>query len=170
MMDYCEVCGKKVETKTISRKEVFNVCGEATEVEAQVMVCAECGEELFNETLDSATLVSAYNKYRKKHKLLLPEEIKQIREQYGLSQTSFAKLLNWEDKTIRRYENGVIQDRAHNDLLLFLRDSENMRKYLIENGAVLDEKQESKVFEAVEELGSDMEERNERILFRDITF
>lgn len=47
------------------------------------------------QELDSATLVSAYNEYRRRHKLLLPEEIKKIREQYGLSQRSFAKLLNW---------------------------------------------------------------------------
>ena len=63
-------------------------------------MCAECGEELFCEKLDSATLVNAYNEYRRRHKLLLPEEIKKIREQYGLSQRSFAKLLNWGDKTI----------------------------------------------------------------------
>ena len=63
----------------------------------------------------------------------MPEEIKKIREQYGLSQRSFAKLLNWGDKTICRYENGSIQDKAHNSLLLFLREPENMRTYLTEN-------------------------------------
>ena len=108
MMDYCEVCGREVETKIITQKEIFNVCGEDIEVDAQVMVCAECGEELFNEELDSATLINAYNEYRRRHKLLLPEEIRKIREQYGLSQRSFAKLLNWCDKTIRRYENGAV--------------------------------------------------------------
>lgn len=77
-------------------------------IDAQVMVCAECGEELFCEELDSATLVNAYNEYRRKHKLLLPDEIKKIREKYGLSQRSFAKLLNWGDKTICRYENGFV--------------------------------------------------------------
>lgn len=94
MMDYCEVCGREVETKIITRKEVFNVCREDIEVDAKVMVCAECGEELFNEELDSATLINAYNEYRRRHKLLLPEEIRRIRGQYGLSQRSFAKLLN----------------------------------------------------------------------------
>ena len=140
MMDYCEVCGREVETKIITRREIFNVCGEDIEVDAQLMVCAECGEELFNEELDSATLINAYNEYRRRHKLLLPEEIRKIREQYGLSQRSFAKLLNWGDKTIRRYENGAVQDRAHNSLLLFLREPENMRTYLTENEVALDEK------------------------------
>lgn len=157
MMNYCEACGKEVETKVISRKEIFNVCGEDIEVDAQVMVCADCGEELFCEELDSATLINAYNEYRKKHKLLLPEEIKKIREQYGLSQRSFAKLLNWGDKTICRYENGSVQDRAHNSLLLFLREPENMRTYLTENEVMLDERQKSRLLNIVEKLEKDTE-------------
>lgn len=165
MMDYCEVCGREVETKIITRKEIFNVCGEAIEVDAQVMVCAECGEELFNEELDSATLINAYNEYRRRHKLLLPEEIRRIREQYGLSQRSFAKLLNWGDKTIRRYENGAVQDRAHNSLLLFLREPENMRTYLTENEVALDEKQISRLLETVEKLEQDTDFRVGRRYF-----
>lgn len=165
MMDYCEVCGREVETKIITRKEILNVCGEDIEVDAQVMVCAECGEELFNEGLDSATLINACNEYRRRHKLLLPEEIRRIREQYGLSQRSFAKLLNWGDKTIRRYENGAVQDRAHNSLLLFLREPENMRTYLTENEVALDEKQISRLLETVEKLEQDTDFRVGRRYF-----
>lgn len=100
MRKYCDECKKEVETKIITKRETYDVCGEAIEVDARVLVCAECGEEFYSEELDSATLVRAYNEYRRRHKLLLPEEIKKIREQYGLSQRSFAKLLNWGDKTI----------------------------------------------------------------------
>ena len=165
MMDYCEVCEKEVETKVIMRKETFNVCGEDIEVNAQIMVCADCGEELFNEELDSKTLVCAYNEYRRKHKLLFPEEIKRIREQYGLSQRSFAKLLNWGDKTIHRYENGAIQDRVHNSLLLFLREPENMRTYLLENEVTIDEKQKARLLETVERLEQTTEYRTGRRFF-----
>ena len=165
MMDYCEVCEKEVETKVITRKETFNVCGEDIEVNAQIMVCADCGEELFNEELDSKTLICAYNEYRRKHKLLFPEEIKRIREQYGLSQRSFAKLLNWGDKTIHRYENGAIQDRVHNSLLLFLREPENMRTYLLENEVTIDEKQKARLLETVERLEQTTEYRIGRHFF-----
>lgn len=165
MMDYCEVCEKEVETKVITRKETFNVCGEDIEVNAQIMICADCGEELFNEELDSKTLVCAYNEYRRKHKLLFPEEIKRIREQYGLSQRSFAKLLNWGDKTIHRYENGAIQDRVHNSLLLFLREPENMRTYLLENEVTIDEKQKARLLETVERLEQTTEYRTGRRFF-----
>lgn len=165
MMEYCDSCGKEVETRIISRQETFNVCGEDITIEAQVLVCAECGEELFCEELDAATLVNAYNEYRRKHKLLLPDEIKKIREQYGLSQRSFAKLLNWGDKTICRYENGSVQDKAHNSLLLFLREPENMRTYLTENEIALDERQIAKLLETVEKLEQNTEYRAGRRFF-----
>ena len=165
MMEYCDVCGKEVETKIITRQETFKVCGEDITLDAQVLVCAECGEELFCEELDSATLVNAYNEYRRKHKLLLPDEIKKIREQYGLSQRSFAKLLNWGDKTICRYENGSVQDKAHNSLLLFLREPENMRTYLTENEIALDERQKTKLLDTVEKLEQDTEYRVGRRFF-----
>lgn len=155
MRRYCEECGREVETKIITCKESYGVCGETIEVDAQVLVCAECGEELYCEELDNATLIKAYNAYRKKHKLLLPEEIKAIREQYHLSQRSFAKLLNWGDKTIFRYENGSIQDKAHNSLLLFLREPKNMRTYLIENEIMLDIKQKEKLIKTIDKLEQD---------------
>ena len=130
MSKYCDECGKKVETKIETKRETYEVCGEKIEVEAQVLVCAECGEEFFCEELDNATLVNAYNEYRRRHKLLMPDEIKRIREQYGLSQRSFAKLLNWGDKTVHRYENGSIQDKAHNSMMVFLKEPSNMVAYL----------------------------------------
>ncbi len=144
MKKYCEECGKNVETKVIAKKEIYDVCGEPVEVDTQVVVCVDCGEEFYSEELDNATLVRAYNEYRRRHKLLLPEEIKEIREQYGLSQRSFAKLLGWGDRTICRYENGSIQDKAHNSLLLFLRKPGNMGRYLTENEVTLNERQKRK--------------------------
>lgn len=165
MMEYCDVCGKEVETKIVTRQESFNVCGEEIIVDVRVLVCAECGEELFCEELDSKTLVNAYNEYRRKHKLLLPEEVKEIREKYGLSQRSFAKLLNWGDKTICRYENGSIQDKAHNSLLLFLREPENMRTYLTENEVTLDERQKERLLDTVNKLEKDTEYRVGRQFF-----
>lgn len=95
----------------------------------------------------------------------MPEEIKKIREQYGLSQRSFAKLLNWGDKTICRYENGSVQDKVHNSLLLFLREPENMRTYITENEIALDERQKAKLLETVEKLEVDNEYRARKKFF-----
>ena len=152
MRKYCEECGREVETRIVRKQECYQVCGEPIEVVADVLVCEECGEEFYCEELDNATLVRAYNEYRRRHKLLLPEEIKAIREKYGLSQRSFAKLLNWGDKTIFRYENGSIQDKVHNSMLLFLREPENMRTYLEENEIALTPKQRQKLMSVLDSL------------------
>ena len=60
MRKYCEECGKEVATKIVIKKEAYDVCGEAVEVDAQMLVCVECGEEFFCENLDNATLALAY--------------------------------------------------------------------------------------------------------------
>ncbi len=166
MKKYCEECGKEVEAKIVVKKEKYEVYGENIEVKTQVLTCEHCGEEFFCEELDNATLISVYNEYRKRHMLLLPDEIKKIREQYGLSQRSFAKLLNWGDKTIRRYENGSIQDKAHNSLLLFLREPENMKTYLVENEILLDDKQKSKLLDKIEELQQDSKRKQSEKLVK----
>ena len=64
MRKYCEECGREVETKVITKRESYDVCGESIEVDAQILVCAECGEEFYCEELDNATLIRAYNEYR----------------------------------------------------------------------------------------------------------
>lgn len=165
MKKYCENCRKEVKPEISTKKESYVVCGENTEVNAQILICPDCGEEFFCETLDNATLVNAYNNYRKKHMLLLPEEIRKIREQYGLSQRSFSKLLNWGDKTIFRYENGSIQNKAHNSLLLFLRKPENMRTFLIDNEISLNEKQKTKLLEIIDRLEQNTEHQTTREFF-----
>lgn len=143
---------KKVDTKLILENKVYKVNSDDIEVQANILVCCCCNEEIYYKELDDAILINVYNKYRKKHKLLLPEEIKQIRALYGLSQRGFAKLLNWGDKTIRRYENGSIQDKAHNSLLMFLKKPENMKEYILENENSLDEKHLSGLLELVDKL------------------
>ena len=53
MKKYCEECGKEVEAKIITRKEIYDVCGEPIEVDAQLLVCIECGEELLTQASSS---------------------------------------------------------------------------------------------------------------------
>ena len=147
MKCFCERCNMMVDYDTRSVVESFPVYGEQIQIQSSIAVCKNCGSEIFNEQLDSNNLLVAQNEYRKKHKLLTAGEIIAIREQYGLSQRSFAKLLDWGDKTIRRYESGSVQSKAHNSLLLFLKDPQNMDNFLTQNEITLDEKQLKKLKE-----------------------
>ena len=126
--NFCPNCEEYTETTFGVENEVYNVRGEPTEIEAEVVTCQKCREKIFNEERDSRNLEKAYSQYRKKHNLLSQSEIRTIREKYGLSQRALSRLLGWGEITIHRYENGAIQDNVHDSLLRFIEDPENMQR------------------------------------------
>ncbi len=152
MIKYCNNCDDMVEVNIADKIQVLNVLGEEIKVDTQVAQCPVCGDEVFVEELDSITLNKAYDIYRQNHKIIPTDDIIQLRNQYGLSQRSFAKLLRWSDKTIRSYENGSIPSMAHNGLLKLLKEPYNMKKYIEENEVDLDTKQLAKLEDKIDDI------------------
>ncbi|MBA7693286.1 hypothetical protein ES703_101865 [subsurface metagenome] len=130
---FCPNCEEYTETTVRVEKEVYNVRGEPTEIEAEVTICQKCGEKIFDEERDSRNLEKVYSQYREKHNLLSPDQICAIREKYGLSQRALSRLLDWGEITIHRYENGAIQDNVHNSLLRLIEDPQNIQKFFEAN-------------------------------------
>lgn len=149
MKKYCDKCKQLVNTKIINKTEEYEVFGEKIQIVSEIRICAECGKELFDEELDEKTLNKVYDQYKIKNNLLSAEEIVQIRNKYGLSQRSLAKLLGWGDKTIFRYENGSLQNKTHNYILEQLKDENNMFKYLQDNKDRIDTKIYNKVINKI---------------------
>jgi len=131
---YCPRCEAFVEPYDEVEEQVIPVRGEDVAMSGSVLHCSMCKEALVSEEHDSATLAGAYGIYRKRHGLLTPQEIRAIRESYGLSQRSIAKLLGWGEITVHRYESGAIQDAAHDSLLRLLQEPSNLLA-LLENAA-----------------------------------
>lgn len=93
--DFCPNCEEYTDATLGVEKEVYNVRGEPIEIEAEIATCQKCGMKIFDEERDSRNLEKAYNLYREQHKLLSPDEIRVIREKYGLSQRALSRLLGW---------------------------------------------------------------------------
>lgn len=134
MKRYCGHCDAEKEVRVEQRQEEYPVKGFPITIDATVCVCTECGQPVWDSELDDENLKKAFRVYRQKNNLLMPEEIKQIRQQYGLSQVDFAKVLGLGDKTIARYENGSIQDEAQNNLILLMRERGNFQRLLERQG------------------------------------
>lgn len=117
MLRYCPKCDTERELNLVQRPETYPVKGEPITVLANVMVCPVCGTDVFDEDLDSQNLAAAYAQYRQQKGLLGPQDIKGIREKYGLSQRGLAALLGWSQATVVRYEAGAIPSVAHNEQL-----------------------------------------------------
>lgn len=151
---YCSNCDKETQTKSSSRKEIIAVRGEEFEILSSILLCLECNNEIFNEEIESANLEIAYSNYRKKHGLLSPIEIKEIREKYHLSQRALSKLLGWGEITLHRYESGAIQDEVHNTVLSLISQSENMFKVFEKNKSNLTVSEIDKLEKKLNELFS----------------
>jgi len=123
---YCDNCRDDVETRVIERDEEFPVRGDPVRVKSSVRVCNVCGEDIFDEELDSRNLETAFDVYRERHDVISSSEIEALREKYGLSQRSLAALLGWGEVTVHRYESGAIPDEAHNQMLRLLGDPRNV--------------------------------------------
>lgn len=112
----CPVCGGNVaivteptELRQGSRRAVIDV---------EHFRCADCGEVFYTaEQADAAQRALAV-RLREEDGLLTPEQIRAVREKYGLSQAQFEKLLSVGDKTVVRWERGtVFQNKATDQLI-----------------------------------------------------
>ena len=93
MTRYCAECNKNVDVILSKKKINLHVKGIEVSIDADILVCKECGEEVWDKDIDDRVMRELYAKYRLTKGLLLPEEIKNIRSQYGVSQVVFAKIL-----------------------------------------------------------------------------
>lgn len=146
---FCPNCEEEVGIKVEEITEETTVRNKPISLTAKVAVCPQCERKLFDEELESANIDRAFQIYRDKYDLLTPEEIKGIREKYGLSQRAMAKFLGWGEVTINRYENGAVQDEAHNDVLKFIDDPKDMLKLFRDKKGNLPSNMASKLEERI---------------------
>src|SRR5665647_475455 len=142
---FCPTCMKDTDVRIEDRRETLPVRGEDIEVDARVAVCSTCGEDVWLDELEDETLALAFAEYRSRHHLLHPEEMQRIRRLWGLGQRAFAQLLGWGEITLHRYENGSLQDAAHDAQLRMAERPENVRTLLESNGGRLTPRQREAV-------------------------
>lgn len=134
---YCPICDCEHEIVIKERNAEAKIKGEKITYMEKVYFCSnsdidEC-EYVDSNMINENTLV-ARDAYRIAHNLLTSNEIKAIRLKYSLTQLEFAKLLDFGDITITRYETKQIQDKSHDEQMrMFGNDSAYAYKCLAEH-------------------------------------
>lgn len=136
MKNICPNCEKETRIELIRTKEALEIRGERVEVDAEHFKCLECGES-FENTRGPDALEAAYREYRRGHGLLQPEEIRNWRKNYGLTQKELSQLLGWGDATLSRYESGALQAEAHDKVLRLAMEPHNLLTLLRETPEAL---------------------------------
>lgn len=133
--DACPRCG----TTMVDRRSVLKmpVNGEDVSVpSAPHLRCPKCDEIVLRFPDARRLQEDAIAVYRKKHGLLSANEIRAIRERFGLTQNELARLLHLGANTISRWESGRnVQTEAMEMLLRLLRDLPGSLDYLRQHAA-----------------------------------
>ena len=125
MKSICPNCEKETELELVRTREVIEVRGEPIEVDAEFFKCTECGVD-FENTRGPDALVLAYQEYRHRHDMLQPQQIRDWRKQYGLTQNELSRILGWGGVTLSRYENGALHSEAHEKILRLAMEPHNL--------------------------------------------
>ena len=143
----CGAIGKAVKQRV---REEVSVRGEPITLELEALRCEECGEEFYDPNDGSDVLDVAYREYRNRHGMVQPEEIRAFRRRHALTQQELSQLLGWGGATISRYENGALQDKAHDKVLKLAMEPANLARLIQDNAAALEQDKRRLVLELLE--------------------
>jgi putative zinc finger/helix-turn-helix YgiT family protein len=124
----CPFCGIVSTIQRLERSVDIEVRGEKYSVNEVVHRCHSCGEEFTSSSDDIDPVDAAFSLYRERHEMLSPLEIREFRKKYELTQRELASLLGWGAVTLSRYENGALQDLAHDRELQSAMTPDGFRK------------------------------------------
>lgn len=118
--------------RPVGRRLGIRVNGELVTVQAVPhRRCPRCGEAVLTYEQTVSFNRRALEAYRHKHGLLSEREIREVREQWGLTQATLARLLRLGSNTISRWEAGRNVQSASMDMMLrLLRDVPGALAYL----------------------------------------
>ncbi len=144
------ITGKKMklvrEADTLTfRKETFNIV-------YHYYLCKDSGERFTDEQLDTLNTVQATNQYREKYGIPFPEEIRQIRERYGVSASKMSEVLGMGANTYRLYESGEMPTVANGRLILSVSNPEEFIKQVEASAHFLTEREVVRFIEKAQSL------------------
>lgn len=105
-----------------------HVRGEDVAVRTEAMVCDRCGFHVLTDEQSDAYTIAGADAYREKHRLLTTRELKAIRGHLGMSLREFARFLRVGEASPKRWEAGLVQDDAMDELIRVKADLSAARK------------------------------------------
>ena len=92
--------------------------------------CDDTGIAFTDDETDAWSLEQIHSQYREKYGIPAPEEIKAIREQYGLSATTMSKILGIGDNQYGLYENGEMPTKNIGRMIATIKDKNIFSMYV----------------------------------------
>ncbi len=109
----------------------------------------ETGEEYATSESTRLTMNELYNKYRERHNIPFPDEIKAIREMYGFSLSRMSQLLGFGENQYSLYEKGEIPSKSNAALINAIKDPAVLKNNSAVKFEDLEERERNKINELI---------------------
>ena len=151
METICPYCEKVTNVEKIEKNEEHNIRGEIIFIPAEYFTCSVCNQDFDDPLSKKDPIAFAYKEYRDRKNMVQPGEIKSFRKKFGLTQKDLSSLFGWGGATLSRYENGALQDDAHETTLqLVIKEPSNLIKLIGRNPDSLSPDKATKLFQTLE--------------------
>ena len=145
------ITGKEMELRMESnfeitfRKEEFSIVH-------HYWLCTETREQFTTDPIDDLDLGQVHNQYREKYGIPFPEEIKNIREKYGVSASKMSEILGLGANSWRNYEGGEVPSVANGRLILAVKDPQDFMRQVEASTPLLTEKEKANLLKHAQKL------------------
>ncbi len=141
------------EWRTVNfRKEEFRIL-------SHFYKCEDTGEQFEDEKLSELNNHQVLNQYRTKYSIPFPDQIKSIRNKYGVSASKMADILGFGANCYRQYEAGEVPSQSNARLIQLVNDPHEFKKLV--DLSVIDDK--GKIYKNIDALLVRIKEDKERI-------
>lgn len=123
--------------------------------------CTDTGEQFTDDAIDDLDLGQVYNQYREKYGIPFPEEIKAIREKYGVSASKMSEILGLGANSWRNYEAGEVPSVANGRLILAVKNPEDFLRQVEASSELLSEKEKSALLHKVKHIQLQEQEKQQ---------
>ncbi len=151
-------------------KEVFDVeerefRKEKYLVHVRYYLCEGTGEQFTTTEQDALFCDDLYSQYRNAHNIPFPDEIRAIREHYGLNYAQMSRIMGFGINQWKQYEDGTVPSESNARLILAVREKEGMLRVLESCRSSFEEKEYLKIVSRIEASAEGCENDGERRLF-----
>lgn len=157
--------GRVKEVSTVEehefRKETFSV-------HVRYYVCEDTGEKFTTSEQDELLFNELYSQYRVNHGIPFPEEIRAIRQHYGLNYQQMSKILGFGSNQYAQYEKGQVPSESNGKMLSAMMNRQFMLHLLEDSKAEFSDEEYQKVYQSVMASAIRVEDEEvKRLIYRD---
>src|SRR5688572_5675196 len=135
------------EMKLIKEKTSLSFRKEEFAVMYHYYLCEDTKEQFTDDELDHLNITQVHNQYREKYGIPFPEEIKSIREKYGISASKLSEVLGFGINAYRLYETGEMPSVSNGRLILSIVQPEEFIRQVEASSHILPFKEVEKYIE-----------------------